>query len=231
MSASSAPLVSVRGAQLGYRGQSILRDVHLEIEPGAFLGIFGPNGAGKTTLFRGLLGLIKPMAGTIARRDPRLSIGYVPQLETLDAAWPLSVTEVLLMGAHGRVSASDKREAHAHLKRVGLGDRAKALFASLSGGQRQRVLIARALMGAPELLCLDEPTSGVDQPNKAEIMSLLASINQQANGPAILMVAHELEWLEECAKGALWVQGGTVRRLAEDEIRQGAHSLFGEVAR
>jgi ABC-type Mn2+/Zn2+ transport system ATPase subunit len=224
-------LLSVRGAQLGYRGQTILRDVHLEIEPEAFLGILGPNGAGKTTLFRGLLGLIKPMAGTISRRDSCLTIGYVPQLETLDAAWPLSVTEVLLMGAHGRVSTSDRREATTHLERVGLADRAKALFASLSGGQRQRVLIARALMGAPELLCLDEPTSGVDQPNKAEIMNLLASINQQPKGPAILMVAHELEWLEACAKGALWVQGGVVRRLARDEMRRGAHTLFGAVAR
>ena len=62
-------MLSVRGAQLGYRGQTILRDVHLEIELEAFLGILGPNGAGKTTLFRGLLGLIKPMAGTISRRD------------------------------------------------------------------------------------------------------------------------------------------------------------------
>lgn len=222
---SGEALIEVRGASFGYRGHAILERVELSIEPGAFLGILGPNGSGKTTLFRGLLGLIKPLSGTVVRRAERLRIGYVPQLEALDVAWPLSVLDVLLIGVPRRVRRADKDEARSHLERVGLAGKERSLFAALSGGQRQRVLIARALMGAPELLFLDEPTSGVDRPNKAAIMKLLAAIN--AGGPAVLMVAHELEFLERYAKGALWVQDGGVRFLEHDRIREGAASLFG----
>lgn len=222
--ASTSPngLVRINAASFGYAGHTVLSGVDLAIQAGDFLGILGPNGSGKTTLFRGLLGLIRAQTGTVERRAKR--IGYVPQLETLDAAWPLSVLEVLLMGVPHRVRLADKREALRHLVAVGLEDKQKALFASLSGGQRQRVLIARALMGTPELLCLDEPTSGVDRKSKAEIMALLETINRR--GPAILMVAHELEWLERYAKGALWVADGGVRYLAREEIREGASSLF-----
>lgn len=212
------------GAAFGYRHKPVLTGVDLTVHPGEFLGIFGPNGAGKTTLFRGLLGLLKPLAGTVERRRG-LEIGYVPQLETLDPAWPLSVREVLLMGAHGRIKAADREAAAQHLDEVGLAGKQRELFASLSGGQRQRVLIARALMGTPDLLCLDEPTSGVDQPHRTEIMELLGAI--RARGPAILMVAHELSSLDRVATGALLVENGTSRRLAADALRSGAAAVYG----
>jgi len=209
----------VSGAAFGYRHKPVLTGVDLTVHPGEFLGIFGPNGAGKTTLFRGLLGLLKPLAGTVERRRG-LEIGYVPQLETLDPAWPLSVREVLLMGAHRRVGRRDREEASRHLDEVGLAGEERALFAALSGGQRQRVLIARALMGAPDLLCLDEPTSGVDQPHRTEIMELLTEIT--GRGPAVLMVAHELEGLEQHARGALLVQDGGVTQVAAGDVRGSA---------
>ena len=212
----SGALIEARRAALGYGTEPVLADIDLTIEPGEFLGILGPNGAGKTTLFRGLLGLIRPLSGSIQRGPTR--VGYVPQQERLDAAWPLSVLEIVTMGLRHRVTRRDHEQALVSLERVGLADRSRSVFADLSGGQRQRVLIARALMGAPQILCLDEPTSGVDRPNQVLIMELLATLNQAGSGPAILVVAHELELLGRVARGALWVDGGRVLRIEQAEF-------------
>lgn len=216
----SDALIRVQAADFGYGKTSILKGVNLAIEAGEFLGILGPNGAGKTTLFRGLLGLIRPMAGSLERGATR--VGYVPQQEKLDPAWPLSVLEIIKMGLAHRVTKTDRANAHANLERVGLGDRARATFSQLSGGQRQRVLIARALMGSPEVLFLDEPTSGVDRPNQMLIMKLLQELNDEGRGPAILIVAHELELLAKPATGALWVDEGTVTRLDKEKFAGGS---------
>ena len=222
----SSALIQARGASLGYAKLRVLTGIDLAIGAGEFLGILGPNGAGKTTLFRGLLGLIPPLAGSIERGPTR--VGYVPQQERLDPAWPLSVREIVTMGLRHRLKHRDHAEALASLERVGLADRAHSTFAALSGGQRQRVLIARALMGAPEILCLDEPTSGVDRPNQVLIMELLAGLNAAGSGPAILVVAHELELLGRVARGALWVDEGRVVRIGEAELagQRGIEGLF-----
>jgi ABC-type Mn2+/Zn2+ transport system ATPase subunit len=210
-------LIQVRGADFGYGQKRILAGVDLAIENGEFLGILGPNGAGKTTLFRGLLGLIRPQAGVVERGRTR--VGYVPQQEKLDAAWPLSVLEIIKMGIRHRITKADRREAHESLAKVGLEDRASATFANLSGGQRQRVLIARALMGSPEVLFLDEPTSGVDRPNQILIMDLLRELNESGEQPAILLVAHEVDLLGQVARGALWVDDGAVERVGDEEFK------------
>lgn len=219
-------LIRVQAADFGYGKKSILTGVDLNIDAGEFLGILGPNGAGKTTLFRGLLGLIRPMVGNVERGRTR--VGYVPQQEKLDPAWPLSVLEIIKMGLAKRVTKSDRAMARANLERVGLGDRAHAVFSQLSGGQRQRVLIARALMGSPEVLFLDEPTSGVDRPNQVLIMELLRELNDEGRGPAIMIVAHELELLSDVATSALWVDEGTVSRLDREEFAggRGIEALF-----
>lgn len=213
--------LSMRGAAFGYGGRPLLRNVDLEIHAGELLGIVGPNGGGKTTLIRGILGLIPPLQGSVERSSQRL--GYVPQRESLDPIFPLAVYEVVEMGAYGRLSgmrclSRDERQlARTQLERVGLAERAKDAFASLSGGQRQRVLIARALMSAPNLLVLDEPTSGVDHEAELRILELLRELAAKEN-LAVLLVSHHLELLREEVREVLLVADGRVLRGPSHEL-------------
>jgi ABC-type Mn2+/Zn2+ transport system ATPase subunit len=210
-----ALLLRAQRATFGYDGRAVISDVDLDVDASDFIGIVGPNGAGKTTLFRGLLGLVPPIAGSVARYDTR--IGYVPQRETLDPLFPVDVEEVVSMGAYGELRGlrglpREARElARASLARVGMLEWRRAPFSSLSGGQRQRVLIARALMVKPELLLLDEPTSGVDRAAQARIMQLLDELVAQ-DGIAILIVSHQLALVRKAAQSVLWVAGGKVTR-------------------
>jgi ABC-type Mn2+/Zn2+ transport system ATPase subunit len=206
-------LLRARGAAFGYGPVPVVSGVDLTVAPGDFVGLVGPNGSGKTTLFRGLLGLLPPLSGTVERFTR--AIGYVPQRETLDPIYPVSAAEVVQMGAYGRLRGlrrlpREARElARASLARVGLLERAGAAFSSLSGGQRQRALIARALMVEPRLLLLDEPTSGVDQAAQAQIMELLVDLNRRES-LAILLVSHQLSLIRPNVQRVLWVGGGRV---------------------
>lgn len=207
-------LLRLRNAAFGYEGRTIVSGVDLEVGAGAFLGIVGPNGSGKTTLFRGILGLIAPLEGTVERATA--AIGYVPQRETLDPIYPLRVEEVVRMGAYGRLRGArtlpraERTLASEALARVGLADRALHAFSALSGGQRQRVLIARALMMKPRLLLLDEPTSGVDRGAQAHILALLIELNRKED-MAILLVSHQIGMVRDAVKGCVWVADGKVR--------------------
>ncbi len=215
------PLLRVERAGFGYGERSVLADVDLAVRAGDFLGIVGPNGAGKTTLFRGILGLIPLRAGRIERAGARL--GYVPQREVLDPIYPLQVEEVVRMGAYGRTRGrlrlrlEPRDEALAALQRVGLADRARAPFAALSGGQRQRVLIARALLARPNVLLLDEPTSGVDRSAQRRILDLLAALHREER-IAILLVSHQIGLLRQTVREVLWVADGRVSRGTVDAM-------------
>ena len=215
-------LIRLRAAAFGYGSGNVLEGVDLDVHAGDFLGILGPNGAGKTTLFRGILGLLRPTEGTVERPgSPKL--GYVPQRENLGRGYPLTVEEVVHMGAYGRLRGlrflgrSLRREAHACLVRVGLGDRRRERFSTLSGGQRQRVLIARALLMEPDILLLDEPTSGVDRPAAKHILDLLAELNRERE-LAVLLVSHQTDLVRESAHEVVWVAGGGIRRGSADEM-------------
>lgn len=214
-------LLRIEKASFGYAGKPVLSGVDLTVGPGEFLGIVGPNGGGKTTLFRGVLGLIPPLSGRVERAGTL--IGYVPQREGLDALFPLCVEEVVSMGAYGRraglrgLPAPERAFAETCLARVGLAQHRRAAFAALSGGQRQRVLIARALMARPNLLLLDEPTSGVDRAARGVILELLRELNAR-DGMTILLVSHELLTLREAVDEVLWVATGRVERRAAGEL-------------
>ena len=213
-------LVTLRRAAFGYGTTPIVSDVDLDVARGAFVAILGPNGSGKTTLVRGLLGLVPPMSGTIERPEARF--GYVPQRETLDPVYPLSVEEVVQMGAYGRLrgtralSAADRARASTCLERVDLVGKRKARFSSLSGGQRQRVLIARALAMNPNVLVLDEPTSGVDQRTQRLVHELLSSLSRD-DDLAVLIVSHQLA-MTRGVRDVLWVADGRVRRGSSEEV-------------
>jgi len=190
----SMTLVTVDKLTCSYGGQAVLREVSLELGAGDFVGVVGPSGSGKTTLLKALLGMVVPIAGSITRAR-NLSVAYVPQVETIDWNFPITVGECVLIGrTSGRrlpwAGRDEKLEVSEVLERLGIATLEKRHIRELSGGQQQRVFIARALMRRPQLLLMDEPTSGVDLKTRHEVMHLLAELN--GGGLAILLTTHDL---------------------------------------
>lgn len=163
----------------------VLHDVSVALHPGEIVTILGPNGSGKSTLLRALLGIVTPFAGRVLRA-PGLRIGYVPQKLAVDRAMPMTARRFLSL-PHPVPEAA----AQAALARVGLEGLGGRQMAALSGGQFQRLLLARALLTAPQVLILDEPTQGLDQPGEAAFYRLIEEVRRET-GAAILMVSHDL---------------------------------------
>lgn len=187
-------LLQLQHVSAGYGHTTVLHDVDLTIASTTFAGIVGPSGAGKTTLLRLLLESLRPQHGTITRA-PGLTVGYVPQLETVDWKFPVTVFECVLMGrTTHRVlpwpSKSERADVEHVLERLGIADLADRHIRDLSGGQQQRMFLARALLTAPQLLLLDEPTSGVDINTRHDVLHLLADLH--AEGMAIVLTTHDL---------------------------------------
>ncbi|NNE79120.1 MAG: metal ABC transporter ATP-binding protein [Silicimonas sp.] len=178
-------LVKIEGLGVSLGGQPVLHHVDLDLIRGEIVTIVGPNGSGKSTLLRTILGAIRPDKGKITRA-PGLTIGYVPQILQVDKALPLSVRTFLDLPK--KVSNAQAKDA---LDRVGAADLSRRQLRDLSGGQMQRVLLARAVIGKPDLLLLDEATQGLDQQGSAEFYRLIEELRRDM-GCAILMVSHEL---------------------------------------
>jgi len=200
MSSSEQPLVELDDLACGYDGNPVLERISLNLYPGQFAGIVGPSGSGKTTVLRAMLGMAEVFHGAVrfpsAGPGQRLRIGYVPQLETIDWSFPVTVEQVVLMGLAAEsglfpwARKSDRRKMHDLLERLGIGDCARRHIRELSGGQQQRVFLARALIRAPELLLLDEPTSGADIKTRHEVLHLLSELNRE--GISVLLTTHDL---------------------------------------
>ena len=190
----AAPLLSVRGLDVGYGGPPVLTGVAFDLAPGERIGVLGPNGGGKTTLFRALLGQLRPAAGTVSGPS---RIAVVPQTERSRLDFPVSALDVALMGTIStlpwwrRPARGDRRRAHDALDAVGLGERAGHTFGALSGGQRQRVLLARALVQDAPVLVLDEPYTGLDRASAELLDGVLATLAGQGRG--LLIASHDVE--------------------------------------
>ncbi|MBA2509454.1 MAG: metal ABC transporter ATP-binding protein [Nocardioidaceae bacterium] len=186
-------LVRVESATFSYGGDPVLEDVTLGIGAGAFMGVVGPSGSGKTSLLRLLLGTATPQQGTVTRRAD-VAVAYVPQLETVNWNFPVTVTECVLMARSGRgwpwPSRQERAEVARVLQRLGIGALADRHIRELSGGQQQRMFIARALLRRPQLLLMDEPTTGVDVTSRHDMLHLLGELNTE--GVAILLTTHDL---------------------------------------
>lgn len=185
-------LVRLADVTASYGGDAVVRDVDLAIHGSDFVGIVGPSGSGKSTLLRILAGSHRPDHGTVTRAR-ELTVGYVPQVDTVNWYFPVTVREVLLMSAPGRrirPTALELEEAEHLLGHLGLEGLADRHIRALSGGQQQRVFIARALMQKPQLLLLDEPTSGVDVHTRHEVLHLLHELHH--DGYAIVVTTHDL---------------------------------------
>ena len=178
-------LIEARNLSVRLGDMDVLSGVTMGIAEGEIVTILGPNGSGKSTLIRALLGLVTPLGGEV-RRKPGLSIGYVPQRLALDPSLPMSVRRFLSLPT--RVNDA---EAAAALDRVGMDGTAATPVTGLSGGQLQRVMLARALLARPELLVLDEPTQGLDQPGEAAFYRLIEEVRRET-GAGVLMVSHDL---------------------------------------
>ena len=209
-------LIEFEGVALGYGSRRILHDIDFDIAPGDFLGIVGPNGAGKTTLLKAILGLLQPLSGRVARPAEGVRIGYVPQRDSVDTLFPLTVLDIVLMGRYkligpfARPGAEDRRLAMKALEHVGMDSMASRAYPNLSGGQKQRALIARALVGDPGLLILDEPTNGMDLVSEHAIMELVRRLHDE-DGITVLMVSHLLNTVVNYAKRIAIVGDGSLR--------------------
>lgn len=213
--AESLPLVSLRDVSLGYDSAPIVHGVNLAIYPCKLIGLAGPNGSGKTTLFRTILGLLAPLRGDVFRNCPLSNFGYVPQSASLDPHFPLSVREVVEMGAYGRIRSyhllpsEEKKRAMGVLDQVGMRHLLMKSFFALSGGQKQRILIARSLMVKPRIMILDEPLSGVDEDSRRTITDLLISLTRQ-NGLAVFFSSHDLQMVQRVADQIVRVDNGKI---------------------
>ena len=183
----SAPLISASNISLSRKGKTILEEVSLDIHAGEFITIVGPNGAGKTVLLSVLVGLIKPGSGKIERSKNDLRIGYMPQRFVPEATLPITVGRFLKLG---KKSITNEHISET-LSLTGAGELINRPLHVLSGGELQRVLLARALLGNPDILVLDEPAQNLDISGELSFYKLIDQIYKQRKC-AILMVSHDL---------------------------------------
>jgi len=222
------PLVELNEVTFGYGAQPVLEDICLHLHPGQFAALVGPSGAGKTSLLKLILGTLQPTRGEICihgralNGQPAPQVGYVPQLETVNWNFPVTVEQVVLMGRTARSgvwpwpNAETKRKMRDTLDRLGIGDLAQRHIRDLSGGQQQRVFLARALIADPDLLVLDEPTTGVDIRTAENVLRLLADLNRA--GMTILMTTHDLNAAAAHLPWVICLNRRVIAQGAPDEI-------------
>lgn len=200
-------------ATIYYRDRLALEEITVGIRAGEFIGLIGPNGSGKTTFLKAILGLVFPVAGSVRvfdcacdrlRCEHRARIGYLPQSDHLDPQFPLTVAEAVMMGRYSTIGLfrypgrADRHIVNDALAAVDLLPLAKAAVGELSGGQQQRAMIARALAQRPEILLLDEPTTGIDAPTQHAIMELITKLHRDLR-LTILFVTHDINLISGAA--------------------------------
>ena len=221
-------LVRLDDVAASYGDSVVLHDVSFHVHEDQFTGIVGPNGAGKTTLLRVLLGTLKPVRGTVYRK-PGLRFAYVPQLETVNWNFPVTVMECVLMSrTAGRLlpwaSREEKAEVFRVLERLGIGELAERHIRELSGGQQQRMFLARSLLRQPQLLLMDEPTSGVDVSTRHDVLHLLADLHEE--GVAIVLTTHDLNGMAAhlphlvCVNHRIVADGSPAQVITPDVLEQ-----------
>ena len=228
-------LVEYHDVTVAYGRRPVLWNVDFSIDAPCLFGIVGPNGAGKSTLLKAALGLV-PLAGGTVRflgrplDEVRDKVGYVPQRETVDWDFPVSVMDVVLMGTYARLGwlrrpgRAERLLARECLARVGLSDLGDRQIGRLSGGQQQRVFLARALAQRADVYLLDEPMAGVDARSQEQIFRVLAGLRDE--GKLVVVVHHDLrtvnEWFDAVAliDMRLVAAGPTAAVLTPDNLRR-----------
>lgn len=222
--------IELRDARFGYGQIPVVDGANLEVAQGEFVVLTGPNGSGKSTLIRLVVGLVFPDAGEVrvqgrpsSEPTARRAIGYVPQGSPSRVVLPVSVLEVVEAGVTATRpvmaagSADRGRVAHA-LDAVGMTELADECIFELSGGQQQRAVIARALVGEPPVLVLDEPTTGIDRAFRPRLVEELR--RRADGGSAVMVVSHDPEDFHDVVDRILFMEDGRVR----DESHQEFHA-------
>ncbi len=203
MNVGAVNAVDARDVRVQYERVTALDGVNLTLPRGIALGIVGPNGSGKSTLLKTIAGLVVPASGTIAvfgkppRQLPPGTIGYVPQLEDVDWQFPANVRDVVAMGRYPRLGAfarfasKDRAAVDGALEALDLHTLADRHISQLSGGQQQRAFVARAIAQEPDLLLLDEPTTGVDAATEEALLQVIRALVKR--GMPVLMTTHDLD--------------------------------------
>lgn len=210
---------------LGYGSQVVLTGLSFEVNEGDYLCIVGENGSGKTTLMKTVLGLTKPLDGSI-RYGEGLSardIGWLPQQTDVQRDFPASVQEIVISGTLGRggfrpfYSREDKALAESAMARMNITGLKKRCYRELSGGQQQRVLLARALCATRKILLLDEPVAGLDPKVTADMYELIDSLNKD-DGVTVIMISHDVDKALQYASHILHI-GSEIFFGTRDEYR------------
>lgn len=222
--------IEVHDLTVAYDSKPVLWDIEWEIPVGKLVAVVGPNGAGKTTLIKSILGLIKPISGTIDFPNLQTNkitknIAYVPQSGSVDWDFPATALDIVMMGRYGhlgwfkRPGKKERDMAMETLKTVGMQDYVRRQISQLSGGQQQRVFLARALIQQSEIYFMDEPFKGVDAQTEKSIIKLLKELKKQ--GKTVIVVHHDLQTVTDYFD---WVTLINLRMIASGET----HEVFNE---
>jgi zinc transport system ATP-binding protein len=226
MTPDSTVRMTLDNVTAGYDGHAQIRNVTLEVGSGDFVGVTGPNGGGKTTLMRVMLGLLKPMHGSVAyyhdgHATKQLRMGYLPQYNAIDKDFPINVEQTVLSGLDaeaglfGRIPQrlrDHAAELMCEMELEGMGQRP---IKALSGGELQRVLLARATVRQPEVLILDEPDTYIDRHSEQLMHDILRSM---ASKCCIIMVSHDKALVDSLANVTVSVDE-TVATMRRDTQR------------
>lgn len=221
--------IEVDAVTVHYGDVLALSDVSLSVGAGRVCGLIGMNGSGKSTLFKTIMGMVRPDHGRVlidgiepAAARTRGLVGYVPQSEDVDWAFPLSVRDVVMMGRYGhqgftrRVRPADRAAVTEALARVELTDYADRQIGQLSGGQKKRAFVARGIAQGAEILLLDEPFAGVDKRSETTIVRLLKEL--AADGKTVLVSTHDLHALPALADEAILLMRRVLLHAAVEEV-------------
>lgn len=206
MTAPEPSPLEVHDLTVAYHKKPVLYGIDVDVPAGNLIGIIGPNGAGKSTFIKAVMGLLPSSSGWIkifgkSYKENCHRVGYVPQRESVDWDFPVSVMDVVLMGRYGRLrlaqrpGKADREIARECLDKVKMLPFANRQIGNLSGGQQQRVFLARALAQESDLYLMDEPFVGVDAATEAAIITLLREL--KSRGKTLLVVHHDLASAKE----------------------------------
>ena len=217
--------IAIDDLTVAYNYKPVLWDIDLSIPKGVLMAVVGPNGAGKSTLIKAILGIIKPIAGSVKifgkpYKKQRKLVAYVPQKGTVDWDFPTTSLDVVLMGTYGalgwikRPGKSEKKSALEALEKVGMLSFRNRQISQLSGGQQQRIFLARALVQNAEIYFMDEPFQGVDATTEKAIINILKTLRKA--GKTVIVVHHDLQTVPEYFD---WVTFLNVKKIATGPVK------------
>ena len=217
--------IKIDDLTVAYNYKPVLWDIDLSVPEGVLMAIVGPNGAGKSTLIKAVLGIIKPIAGTVSiygkpYAAQRKLVAYVPQKESVDWDFPTTALDVVTMGTYGRLGwikrpgQKEKKIALESMEKVGMLSYKNRQINQLSGGQQQRIFLARALAQDASIYFMDEPFQGVDATTEIAIINILKELRKARK--TVIVVHHDLQTVPEYFD---WVTFLNVKKIATGPVK------------